>query len=50
MQSTDHRSHGIVLSDDDRQLLDRALAYYSHDGPGDDDECDELRRHLWTAW
>lgn len=49
MPSTDHRGHGIVLSDDDRQLLDRALDFYS-DGSGDTDECDELRRHLWNAW
>lgn len=44
-----HRGHGVVLSDDDRLLIDRALAFYS-DGPGDEGECDELRRYLWNAW
>lgn len=46
---TTHRGHGVVLSDADRDLIDRALAFYM-DGPGDEGDCEELRNYLYHAW
>lgn len=37
----EHRGHGVVLSDEDRERIVEAL---------DDEEDDELIEHLLTAW
>lgn len=46
---SDHRGHGVVLSDNDRWLIDAALEHYAKT-QGFEVECAELRGYLLRAW